>query len=472
MNVVEGQEDPSMIRLLLISVDKEITAQLTLYVSEKGFSFDCVDSDEQARQKLEQDQYDLVISEVHLVTGKSNSLLHWLYQNSKTKVILITEFGKLSETQVALQLGCESFLPKPFTRQDFGRVLKEAFLADNAVELDVHEYARVAIDDFIYGAIIPFSIHVRLRDKKFVKVATAGENADLDLIDSLKSKGLTELWLRNDDFQQYLETSKRAAMGSVDRGEVDKTKRARLIKHACEVATENLRMAGISDTTLGPARDLMISALEAIGSNALAVSLIQGIERRGSASYHHAVSCGIICGMMEKIMGWISPKKTPIMALGGFFHDVGLNFLPLELQNASLMTLSLEQQKLFESHPQLGAAALMKIPNLPREVTAIVMQHHENCLGDGFPAKLTGEQIFPMARVVGLVDQFCDLLGTVEPRRRTQPLDVLNQLLNERPGRFDARDAVALKLLLTEPDLVKAKAEYNWVIARIPKRAA
>ncbi len=43
-------------------------------------------------------------------------------------------------------------------------------------------------------------------------------------------------------------------------------------------------------------------------------------------------------------------------------------------------------------------------------VLQIVYQHHETIDGEGYPNKLSGVKIFPLAKVVNLADAFSDFL--------------------------------------------------------------
>jgi HD-GYP domain-containing protein (c-di-GMP phosphodiesterase class II) len=68
---------------------------------------------------------------------------------------------------------------------------------------------------------------------------------------------------------------------------------------------------------------------------------------------------------------------------------------------------------------------------------------HERLDGSGYPKGLRGEQIQPLARILGVVDVFCAL---TEPRAHRYQLSVGKALLHlaESPQRYDVKVVSAL----------------------------
>ena len=71
--------------------------------------------------------------------------------------------------------------------------------------------------------------------------------------------------------------------------------------------------------------------------------------------------------------------------------------------------LSQQDNKVFQTHTQMGYKILKYEMGLPEEICLVALEHHENNDGSGYPFKLSGEQISPLTRVVGLCSFFDDL---------------------------------------------------------------
>ncbi len=52
---------------------------------------------------------------------------------------------------------------------------------------------------------------------------------------------------------------------------------------------------------------------------------------------------------------------------------------------------------------------LSAIPRIPAEILQVVMQHHERDCGLGYPCNLSRSRIHPLAKVIAVADEFCDL---------------------------------------------------------------
>lgn len=72
-------------------------------------------------------------------------------------------------------MGASSFLAKPFEEEDAVNALNSVLRADSNSKKNLDsEYYRINLEDFISGKILPCSIHLRLSEYKYVKVAHAG----------------------------------------------------------------------------------------------------------------------------------------------------------------------------------------------------------------------------------------------------------------------------------------------------------
>lgn len=121
---------------------------------------------------------------------------------------------------------------------------------------------------------------------------------------------------------------------------------------------------------------------------------------------NHSMSVAIISGKIARLLGYSSDKLQTIV-LGALLHDIGKTKLPAHLVNTTGLTRP-EDEKLYQSHVHVGYD-LIKGLNLPREVTLIVVQHHEYHDGSGFPLHIKTAKIHPYAQIVAFADMFDQL---------------------------------------------------------------
>jgi HD-GYP domain-containing protein (c-di-GMP phosphodiesterase class II) len=94
--------------------------------------------------------------------------------------------------------------------------------------------------------------------------------------------------------------------------------------------------------------------------------------------------------------------------------------------------LSEEEWTLIKQHPLRGAQILEEM-NFPKEVIAIVLNHHERWGGEGYPNGIRGQEIPLGARIVSLVDAYVAMTSE-RPYRRALPYEKARQVVAENWG--------------------------------------
>ena len=69
----------------------------------------------------------------------------------------------------------------------------------------------------------------------------------------------------------------------------------------------------------------------------------------------------------------------------------------------------------------------------------IVAQHHELADGSGYPKRLKGDQIDPLARIVALVNYYDNLCNPIDLAKAMTPHEALSLMFAQRRTKFDAR---------------------------------
>lgn len=122
----------------------------------------------------------------------------------------------------------------------------------------------------------------------------------------------------------------------------------------------------------------------------------------------------------------LSPDENAKLSLMALLHDLGKTQIPASILK-SPGKLSPEEFLIMKSHPKLGAEIIYSDPDIPDEIAAGALEHHEKLDGTGYPNRMTNIS-FP-GRLIGLVDCYEALTGDERPYRRAkQPLETLQML--------------------------------------------
>ena len=122
--------------------------------------------------------------------------------------------------------------------------------------------------------------------------------------------------------------------------------------------------------------------------------------------------------------------------LGGFLHDLGKVGIPDAVLNKP-GPLDDHEFDLIKTHPRIGARLLRGHPLAALALDAVLM-HHEMPDGQGYPQRLSGDDIPLIARIVGICDAF-DAMTSTRPYRQGMPVKKALSIIQEAAGsQFDA----------------------------------
>lgn len=158
-------------------------------------------------------------------------------------------------------------------------------------------------------------------------------------------------------------------------------------------------------------------------------------ENAGEKSSLHAINVTVISLLLGKAMG-LGAEELRDLGSGALLHDVGKIALPERLRWKDEQFNNAER-RLFEEHVAHGAAIAQSM-RLPAPVQDIVAQHHELADGRGYPRKLAGEAIAPLARIVALVNHYDNLCNPGNPTQAITPHEALSQIFAQMKRQFDA----------------------------------
>jgi HD-GYP domain-containing protein (c-di-GMP phosphodiesterase class II) len=125
------------------------------------------------------------------------------------------------------------------------------------------------------------------------------------------------------------------------------------------------------------------------------------------------------------------------LGIGALLHDIGKQELPSRLRWDDEQFSSAEK-KLYQEHVKHGIA-LGKKMELSSAALLCIAQHHEAANGSGYPMRLAGEQISPLARILALTNQYDSLCNPGNPAVAQTPHEALSTIFSRIKGRFDGQ---------------------------------
>jgi HD-GYP domain-containing protein (c-di-GMP phosphodiesterase class II) len=133
----------------------------------------------------------------------------------------------------------------------------------------------------------------------------------------------------------------------------------------------------------------------------------------------------------------LSQKDLDDLHRAGLLHDIGKLGIPPEILDKP-GKLTEEEFALMRKHPEFGAKILEPITAY-RAIIPLVLYHHENYDGGGYPEGLSGERIPLGARIFALADVYDALISERPYRHAMEEWEVLGYIKSGAGGEFDPK---------------------------------
>jgi HD-GYP domain-containing protein (c-di-GMP phosphodiesterase class II) len=150
----------------------------------------------------------------------------------------------------------------------------------------------------------------------------------------------------------------------------------------------------------------------------------------------HAINVCALSIVLALKMGY-NMLKIKDIASGAILHDIG-KICILKEKNLPLKKIhELEKENLTE-HPRQGYDIMSKLWAFSSISKVMILMHHENIDGSGFPMKMKGNDIHEAAKIIRVCDTFDNMIsGNSNPKKMLSESTAINYL-KEKKDYFDS----------------------------------
>ena len=172
----------------------------------------------------------------------------------------------------------------------------------------------------------------------------------------------------------------------------------RAVQHL-ELLRERQDYVGMLEKRVNEAKnDLNRSFISSLGT------LINALDARDRYTHQHSSNVSKYSSEIASLLDLDEEMKDDIRT-GGVLHDIGKIGIP----DSILLKpdrLTNEEYEIVKRHSELGKRIIYPVMKVKPSIIDFVLYHHERWDGNGYPAKLKGEQIPLPARIAALADAF------------------------------------------------------------------
>lgn len=163
-------------------------------------------------------------------------------------------------------------------------------------------------------------------------------------------------------------------------------------------------------------------------------TLISVINAKDRYTYGHVERVVIYSRLLADKLNLDEDRKKKLI-YGAYMHDIGKINIIEEILNKK-MPLTKEEWEILKQHPVNGVEIISHVEPL-KDISPLILYHHERYDGKGYPSNLKGEEIPYLARVLTVVDSF-DAMTSNRPYSKRKTHEEAIEELNKCSGtQFD-----------------------------------
>ena len=125
----------------------------------------------------------------------------------------------------------------------------------------------------------------------------------------------------------------------------------------------------------------------------------------------------------------LEKKDLDQIEMAGMIHDIGMLGVPEEVLKKDRIDMNEAEFNMYSQHPVIGSVCFDSVEQLS-EIGEIILYHHENFDGSGFPNGLSGEKIPLGSRIIAAVSDYCMILD-MWPKETSQIILRMRKYLGE-----------------------------------------
>jgi HD-GYP domain-containing protein (c-di-GMP phosphodiesterase class II) len=280
------------------------------------------------------------------------------------------------------------------------------------------------------GWDVPFDIFLKIKKKgdtspHFVKGCARGEAFREDWHEKLLQLHIPCVYVSLTEMErvmQYLHHNLEMLLADESQSDQEKSLR---VYDATNMWTLNFFNSEIARTgeQVKLALKFLDALFEVIESDRQIILQLMEIRRHSFRLSNHCLNVCMLGLAFSSYLGW-GREDIRGFGLGALTHDIGQIRTPRAILEKK-GSLTEEEMSKVKRHPQEGFRMMQDFVHLRWEALQMVLQHHENGDGSGYPQGLKGNAIHPWSRILRILDSYEAMTAERPWRPAMEPKEAL-----------------------------------------------
>ena len=299
--------------------------------------------------------------------------------------------------------------------------------------------APVAYDFLVSGQKAPADFFLALfnRETRQVEMQPACIRGDIfrnRWRQRLEKAGQGKLYVRMADAPALQEYFNRCSAAIMSDPRVTRRKKITMIQEMAGLNLQLLFGSDLKPKDLEKAVDNSRDTVGLLAREPQLLSKLTDVLKSDYSIYSHAVNVSLLAMAFARYIA-LPESQVKSLGIGGMLHDIGMAKIPPGVLRKE-EELTPGEIQLIHSHPRQGYQMLLPVSAVSVDVLKIVLHHHENADGTGYPDGRTAQNTPYLARILRVVDAYDGMTSPRHYKEARPAVQAAHTLLESMKGQF------------------------------------
>ena len=283
---------------------------------------------------------------------------------------------------------------------------------------------------------LPFTLYLKTLEGKAQRVkylpyCEAGEIFQDIYLTRLQERGITQLYFREEDLDQAIAYFNDTLLILENEGPEANRKKMMVFFEHVHLTIRRAWAAPLSGPRIHQASWHVDWLVKQLGQGMFPYHSLWEMLFGDYSLYKHAVNVFLLA-VAFMVFGERNHGECKAMGIAALFHDMGL----IKVPSAILYKpgpLTPEERSKVQKHPEIAVEMLKEYPEIPPESLRLILEHHENADGSGYPRGIGILEQYDCTSVLRLVDAYDALISQRPYRPAHTPFQALTIIQQHGP---------------------------------------
>lgn len=300
------------------------------------------------------------------------------------------------------------------------------------------EYTAISKNALVENAKIEFDVFLKSDvngRSNYILFCRGNQQFSSERNEELLNRNAERLYISTKDIDKYLRYQEKNLKCIVEDSSKSSLQKSGVLYQVAKNLTQDVLDDPKSGQNIGRASTWVGNTITHIMQNENTFSSLFEVTSKDYQTYTHSINVSVIGLLFGQYLS-LTPNELECLGTGLLLHDIGKSILPQDILNKD-NNLTSKEFNIIKKHPKAGLDLLELMGDIDGLSLKVVIQHHENNDGTGYPYGIGGSDIHLFGHISRIVDAYDAMTSDRPFAAAMKPFATLSILKKENPLYFN-----------------------------------